>query len=51
MNEPTKKEPKQPLHIPLDFEEVLGDMLKVKPPPDKKPSDGKKEKKAKPSAK
>lgn len=47
MNVEQKKEPKQPLHIPLDFEQTLADMLKVKPPPDKKPDGGKKEKKVK----
>lgn len=45
MNAQQKKEPKQPLRIPLDFEETLADMLKVKPPPERKPSDGKKVKK------
>jgi hypothetical protein len=31
MNEKQKKEPKEPLRIPLDFEETLSDLLKVKP--------------------
>ncbi|MEQ1606124.1 MAG: hypothetical protein ABL999_14780 [Pyrinomonadaceae bacterium] len=42
-NEKKEKEPKEPLRIPLDFEETLGDLLKVKPPPDKKPNGGKRE--------
>lgn len=37
MNDQQKKEPKEPLRIPLDFEETLADMLKIKPPPDNKP--------------
>ena len=43
MNPEQKKEPKKPLRIPLDFEETLCDLLKVKPPPDKKPNGGKRE--------
>jgi len=46
MTEQQKKEPTKPIHIPLDFEETLADMLKVKPPPDKKPTAVKKGKKA-----
>ena len=45
MNAQQKKEPKEPLRIPLDFEETLADMLKVKPPPDKKLDGGKLKKK------
>lgn len=47
MTKPTKKQPKEPLAIPLDFTETLEAMLKVKPPPDRKPSDGQKVKKDK----
>ena len=36
MNREQKKEPKEPLRIPLDFEEALSDLLKVKPKPDVK---------------
>ena len=37
MNDQKKREPKEPLRIPLDFEEALSDLLKVKPnPADKK---------------
>jgi hypothetical protein len=37
----------KPIHIPLDFEETLADLLKVKPPPDVKPDSGKPTKKPK----
>ncbi|MFZ1701889.1 MAG: hypothetical protein WBO10_05360 [Pyrinomonadaceae bacterium] len=50
MNKEQKKQPKQPLKIPLDFEETLADLLKIKPPPDRNPDSGKKEQK-KPSKK
>ncbi len=37
VNDQQKKEPKEPLRIPLDFDEALSDLLKVKPKPtDKK---------------
>ena len=45
MNDQQKKQPKEPLRIPLDFEETLADMLKIKPPPERKTDDGKKERK------
>jgi len=45
VNANQKKESKGPLRIPLDFEETLADMLKIKPPPGKKPDGGKKENK------
>lgn len=45
-----KRPSTQPLRIPLDFEETLADMLKIKPPPDRSPDSGKKERK-KPSKK
>jgi hypothetical protein len=35
VNTKEKKEPKEPLRIPLDFQETVADMLKVKPPPEK----------------
>jgi hypothetical protein len=47
MNDQQKKEPKEPLHIPLDFKETVADMLKVKPPPKEPAAAKKKPKKAK----
>ena len=35
MNAEQKKGPKEPLRIPLDFDEALSDLLKVKPEPTK----------------
>jgi hypothetical protein len=40
-NEKEKRESKQPLRLPRDFEETLSDLLKIKPPPDRKPDSGK----------
>ncbi len=36
MNAKQKREPKEPLRIPLDFDEALSDLLKVKPKPEVK---------------
>ncbi|MBV9216107.1 MAG: hypothetical protein JO053_08020 [Acidobacteria bacterium] len=32
MNAKQKREPKEPLKLPVDFEEALSDLLKVRPP-------------------
>jgi hypothetical protein len=40
MNDKEKKEPKEPLRIPLDFEQTLADMLKIAPPPEQKKRGG-----------
>jgi len=38
VNEKQKEDPKTPLKIELPFEETLADLLKIKPPPDRKPT-------------